>query len=295
MENSNSLASSIRSDSLATLRPLVEQNPLFKSFEGLFQITIIIDANIILRDLLWLVRKRDMPGARSELKELLDSGTVVAVAPTFLKEEICLNIQKLSNERAIPIEDLTLEWEEYSGLITFIEVGKADAAFQDPKDAPYIKLQRQSGHLIYSRDYDIRRMGGQVVPPAVFATLRLYSRHVAVEYTLLAGGQGTLLLSFAMVSGIIKLSRAILPQIKKISRTVLWTAFFLIVCGLLHGPTRQFIKSILPNLQNRARRLGGRLIDEFASLTDEHQKAKKTAEAALAAAKETLAMSNLEQ
>lgn len=295
MEKSNSLTSLIRSDNLAMLRPLIEHSPLFKSIEDLFRITVIVDANIILRDLLWLVRKRDTPGARSEFKELLDSGTVVAIAPTFLKEEISLNIRKLSDERAIPVDVLTLEWEAYIELITFVEVGGADAAFEDPKDAPYIKLQRQSGNLIYSRDSDIRRMGGQIIPPVVFATLRLYSRHVAVEYTLLVGGQGTLLLSFSMVSGLIRLAKAIFPQIKKIPRAILWASFFLIVCSLLYGPARQIIKYILPNLQNKAHRLGRLLIDEFSSLIDEHQKAKRTAEVALATAKDALETANLKR
>jgi len=46
-------ATSIHSENLASLRSLVDQNPLLKHFQGIFQLTVIIDANIILRDLLW--------------------------------------------------------------------------------------------------------------------------------------------------------------------------------------------------------------------------------------------------
>lgn len=68
-------------------------------------------------------------------------------------------------------------------------MGGPDPAFLDPKDAPYIKLQKKSGHLIYSRDTDILRMGGMTAPPILFANLRMYSRQVVIEYALKPEGK----------------------------------------------------------------------------------------------------------
>lgn len=278
-------ATSVRSESLASLRSLVDQSPLFRHFQGIFQLTIIIDANIILRDLLWLTKKRTTPDARSELKELLDAETVLAVAPTFLQEEIVHHIQKFSDERSIPRDVLVSEWEAYKARIRFVDVGGPDPTFLDPKDAPYIKLQMELGHLIYSRDTDILRMGGMTAPPILFANLRLYSRQVAIEYTLKAGGQGTLVVTYALAAAVARFTRAL---VGRVSKHFLWTAALVIVCALIYGPSRQFLKNLLVGLPEKAQRLGGRLSAEFAALADEHEKAKQAAGSALAAAKESI-------
>jgi predicted nucleic acid-binding protein len=278
-------ATSIQSETLVSLRSLVDQSPLFKHFQGIFQLTVIIDANIILRDLLWLTKKRVKPDARSELKELLDAETVLAIAPTFLQEEIVHHIQKFSDERSIPHNVLMAEWETYKARIRFVDVGGPDQTFLDPKDAPYIKLQRQSGHLIYSRDTDILRMGGMTAPPILFANLRLYSRQVVIEYTLKAGGQGTLVVTFALAAAVTKFTRAL---VGRASKGFLWTAALVIVCALIYGPTRQFLKNLVAGLPEKSQRLGGWLSAEFAALADEHEKAKEAAGSALAAAKQSI-------
>ena len=278
-------AASIHSENLASLRSLADQSPLFKHLQGVFQITVIIDANIILRDLLWLTKKRTKPGARSELKELLDAETVLAVAPTFLLEEIAYHIQKFAAERSIPFDVLIAEWEAYKARIRFVDVGGPDPTFLDPKDAPYIKLQRESGHLIYSRDTDILRMGGMTAPPILFANLRLYSRQVVIEYALKAGGQGTLVVSFALAAAVTKFTRTL---VGKVSKRFLWIAALIIVCALIYGPTRQFLKSFLAALPEKAQKLGIWLSTEFTQLADEHERARKAAGSALAAAKESI-------
>jgi predicted nucleic acid-binding protein len=278
-------ATSIQSENLASLRSLVDQNPLLKHFQGIFQLTVIIDANIILRDLLWLTKKRTKPGARSELKELLDAETVLAIAPTFLQEEITYHIQKFAAERSISLDVLKAEWEAYKARIRFVDVGGPDPAFLDPKDAPYIKLQRESGHLIYSRDADIPRMGGMTAPPILFANLRLYSRQVVIEYTLKTGGQGTLVVTFALAAAATKLTRSLVGGI---SKELLWIATLVIVCALIYSPTRQFLKSLIAGLPEKAQKLGVWLSTEFAQLTDEHERAKQAAGSALVAAQQSI-------
>jgi len=219
-------------------------------------------------------KKRTKPGARSELKELLDAETVLAIAPTFLREEITYHIQKFAVERSIPLDALTAEWEAYKARIRFVDVGGPDPAFLDPKDAPYIKLQRESGHLIYSRDTDILRMGGMTAPPILFANLRLYSRQVVIEYTLKTGGQGTLVVTFALAVAVTKFTRSL---VGRISKEFLWLATLVIVCALIYGPTRRFLKNLIAGLPEKAQKLGVWLSTEFAQLTDEHEKAKRAA------------------
>ncbi|MBA5685929.1 PIN domain-containing protein [Rugamonas apoptosis] len=174
-------ASGIRSDVLNDLRPLFETVPMLKMFAGIAQLSLIIDANILMGDLLWMTKKRATAGARTELFELLKAGTIQAFAPTFLIDEMAVNLTREAKRKKISLDALNGVWMEYREFISFVDVGGPDAAFLDPKDAPYIKLQQKIGALIYSRDEHIKMMNGIVVSAAIVASLRIYSRHVVVE------------------------------------------------------------------------------------------------------------------
>lgn len=67
----DSPTSQIRSDSLTTLRPLFENNPTCKALGQIFNMALIVDANIIIRDILWLTRKRKNLASRMEFFEVL--------------------------------------------------------------------------------------------------------------------------------------------------------------------------------------------------------------------------------
>jgi hypothetical protein len=106
-----------------------------------------------------------------------------------------------------------------------------------------------------------------------------------IEYTLKVGGQGTLVVSFALAAAVIKFTRAL---IGRISKRFLWISVLIIVCALIYAPTREFLKNFVVGLPEKAQKLGGRLSAEFAALADEHERAKQAARSALAAAKESI-------
>lgn len=276
-------ASTLRSDSLATLRPLVGPDGLFKMFEGIFQTTFILDANIVLGEVRWLTFKRKSNDARSDLRELLESKTILAIAPSFLKEEMELNLRRMATQHGVAVSILVDHWQALQPLITFMDTGGADSAFMDPKDAPYIKLQRQSGHLIYSRDKDILKMGGETATPAMVASLRIYSRHAVIEYTLKAGGAGAIHLSFGFVVSVFRLARSIAPNARRIPRKIWFTLVLLIACAFLYRPTRQYLVNVLQSISLKSKALGKNVIEQFELSWREHEEAKRTAESALAA------------
>jgi predicted nucleic acid-binding protein len=275
--------SSIRSDSLSALRPLVASNAMLQMFDGIFQTTLIVDANIIMGDILWLAFKRKNSAARSEFRELLDAKTVLAIAPTYLEEEMKSNLLRLAAQKKVKLESLEIHWAEYRALITFLDMGGPDDSYDDPKDAPYIKLQRHSGHLIYSRDSDITRMGGQVASAVLIASMRMYSRRVVVEYTLKIGGTGTLYVSLETVAAIGRLLREIVPSARALPRWVWWAALLTIACALLYRPSRQYLFNIVQALPAKSKGLATRAFDQLASFIAEHETAKREADAAVAA------------
>ena len=54
---------------LAAVRAFVAAEPAFKFLGTLFQVEIIIDANIVISDLLWLTRRRKSATARTKRRK----------------------------------------------------------------------------------------------------------------------------------------------------------------------------------------------------------------------------------
>jgi predicted nucleic acid-binding protein len=259
-----------------------------KQFAPLFQITLVVDANIVLKSILWTLRRREVPHARTEFVELLRSHTVIAIAPTYLAEEMGKKIPELSAMHGVPEIDMHEEWHSIRPMITFIDVGGPDDSFIDPKDAPYIKLQRQTGHLIHSNDRHIKRMGGQVVSPVVMTALRVHARHVAVEYTLKAGGVGSLVVTFETVRMIGHLTKATIKSAKKIPIKVWLVAIGLFVLAISQENVRDWIKNFVTSLPERSRQIANKLSDVVYDLSLSHQHAKESAQRALVAVQDAI-------
>lgn len=274
-------AVAIRSDSLATLRPIIASNALFKAFEGIFQMSLIVDANILLGDIRWMAFKRTDPTARSDLRELLDAKTVLAIAPTYLEHEMQVILRRLADEKGVAFEMLESYWAEYRPHITFIDMGGADSSYGDPKDAPYMKLQRRTGHLIYSRDSDISTMGGRVASAMLVASLRVYSRRAVVEYTLKLTGCGSLYLSFSAISAICRLARQFLPRARTLPKWAWWGLLLLITCAIVYSPSRAYLLNMIRSLPAKSKALGIRAFDQLSTLMEEHETFKRAADSAL--------------
>ena len=76
----HNLVHSIHSNELPKFVAILRQITVFTDHVNFFQVDVILDANSVIRDLLWLVRKRTNPTARTEL---MDYEVVRAHAPWF--------------------------------------------------------------------------------------------------------------------------------------------------------------------------------------------------------------------
>lgn len=274
-------AAGIRSDLLNDLRPLFETVPMLKMFAGIAQLALIIDANILIGDLLWMTKKRATAGARTELFELLKAGTIQAFAPTFLVDEMAVNLSREAKRKKVSLDALNSAWMEYREFISFVDVGGPDAEFLDPKDAPYIKLQQQIGALIYSRDADIKKMNGMIVSAAVVASLRIYSRQVVVEYALKMGGTGCICISFGLIKLMSKFVHAIFGGVRRMPKKFWILALALLLGVLIYPPSRRYLINGINSFSGKAKIIGIEMLDQFAQLFTEHETAKTKASAAL--------------
>lgn len=194
------LVQKVRSDDLPKFAAMLRRFRLPGASADMYRVDVILDANIVIRELLWLARKRTNPTARTELMEVLDCDVVRAHAPFFLVREINENLPEVAEEHRIAVKVLRDLWKDYRNRIRLVAVGGPAKNLRtgDPKDAPYLRLQRKLSYPIVSIDAHIVKMGGRVVQVQLFGALRAYSRHAAVEFHFKISGAGAIFMLGAM-------------------------------------------------------------------------------------------------
>ena len=280
------LVQTIRSDDLPKLAAVLGQIAVFKDHVNVFQVDLILDANIVIRDLLWLARKRTNPAARTELMELMDCEVVRAHAPFFLVRELNVNLPLLAKDNDLDVKLLRALWKQYRKRIRLVPVGgpakTKDVA--DPKDVPYLRLQKKLSYPIASEDPHIAAMGGNVVRIQVFGALRAYSRHAAVEYQFKVTGAGSAIMLAVMAeSGI-----ALLKRIPTLPKPVLWGGVALIGLLLAHPTSRKRILEIGAGLFQGGAQALEATFGALEPLLEEHRAAQQAARLNLTKAQSAL-------
>jgi predicted nucleic acid-binding protein len=204
---------SVPSDELLRLRDLfLNWPPFFRLLEIPPPFRLVIDTNAVVEELLYLVKSRRNPSARTGLQEAIDSGAVVAFAPPKLRDEIAKHLPRLAREGGIPEESLRRAWAGYQSRITFVDVREASAeemsSAVDPDDLPFVYLYRKlDADAVLSRDRDIGEMGAHSVELEVMLCVRDYAREKAPEVTLRAGALVVTVPAFVGAHALIKLLR----------------------------------------------------------------------------------------
>jgi len=280
------LKQAIHSDVLPLLRAFLGEYEIqLSAFFKIFQINIILDANVILAEIRWLAIKRKNPDARSALMEVLECETVKAYAPHFLSDEIEKNVLKIAEEDSVSTEELLSYWNQYKPYIEFIDIEDPTEeelrAAQDPKDLPYIKLQNKVGAMIYSNDPHITAMGGRAIDATIVARLRSYSRSAAVEYSLKFAGASSILITQATVVAAFELTKMLIAQAKKIPPWGIAAGALLVVVAIAHPKTRAYAVSWIESLPQNLGDASKKILEFSAPLIEIHNEAKTDALCAL--------------
>lgn len=160
---------------------------------SLVSVRLIIDANIAIRDLRWMVKSRRNPDALPDTIEISQTGLVELYAPLFLATEVNKYIPTLARESNKEVGWITALWEEYRVHLNFVDTNylppiNDGRELRDPKDISYIQLQQHFQHPILTRNIDIAAMGGHVVSFVVTQRLKSLYRANAVEYQFAIAG-----------------------------------------------------------------------------------------------------------
>ncbi len=188
-KRSNQSGAIIRSDVLKFLRGLESTQ---KIFGPLAEFTIIVDANIIIGDLIWLVCKRKNEIAITELMECIQAGTFVAYVTKQVILEVEKHIPSIALKYKKNAEEFLEEWKSYKKLLKIKTPHKSRVKKyengRDPDDAPTLALSdflKADG--ILTKDYDLEVMGGLCIEISFTGQARSYSRSVAIAATIRVG------------------------------------------------------------------------------------------------------------
>ena len=225
------LQTHIRSEMLGDLRKIEGMKNLLGP---LAQFIVVVDANIILGDLIWLVSKRKNPEAATELVECIKAGTIVAYVARPVLAEVDEHISTIAATKKLPEDALRQEWKIYRKIINvrtprrhLVDRYKGG---QDPDDAPTIalaKMIRADG--ILSKDSDIVAMGGLAIELDFTNRARDYSRKTAIAVTIRCSGGIALIVSWASIEIVLKSAAGFVAWFRKLPACVQIVLFVAVV------------------------------------------------------------------
>ena len=239
------------------------------------QINLIVDANIIIKELIWLAQKRKKENALTRFLEILQTKTLTASAPIYLDDEIKENIPLISEKENIPEDRMYKVWDEYKKYINFVKHQESKKlnilCKRDPKDIPYISLHFQYDYPIYTEDKDISGMGATVINAEFISNFRDYTRHANVEYTIKIVGMGSVVITSEIIKSFFLL-------ISKIPKKILGFIAVVIILLLINKPSRKYILSMLEQAKENAPKIISSFIKTIEPIAQTYRESKNNAE-----------------
>jgi predicted nucleic acid-binding protein len=244
-------AAGIRSDGLVEIREWLESFPeMARHMRRPESARLVLDANVVIKDVRWMVKTRQKVDARSALQEVIASGTIVAFAPSFLNDEVEARLADVAAREEIPLEPLMAAWIEYRRSIRFYEVARPTSATvvdgRDSKDIPYIEVYTQlAADAILTEDPHLANMGARTIKLGIVVSMRDYARAASIELTLKWHGITLVTLGVAVFGELAKLVRSGIAAFRRMPRELQVIAALAILCALLHKPTRDVLLGAL--------------------------------------------------
>ena len=199
----------MRSDYLKGFRAAVKQWKEFESILGVAaQFRVVVDTNVVLGDIMWLCGKRKNPNAKTCLMEVIEAETVEAYAPPELIEEVEEKIPLIAAEKGLDEGQMLEQWKLYKLKLKIREpeTGRVEILQNgvDPDDAFFIALaELVAANGVVSKDNHIEMMGGNRITVECVASLRDYSRAVAINMNIKVSGVVLSGITFAAIRGVL--------------------------------------------------------------------------------------------
>lgn len=282
----------VRSERLNQLREVVDSWETFKPLLGVAaRFTLVVDTNVVLGDILWLVAERRDPTAKTQLMETIEAGTLEVYVPPALIAEVEEKIPLLAEDKGLDVELMHAEWCAYRDKLKIADPD--DEKLQvlrggvDPDDADFIALaQTLMAAGVFSKDKHIGMMGGNTISIDCIAHLRDYSRASAVELNIKVNGIVLSIAGLAVLKSVLEGGKALARCVGAAPDWVKAALLVALAYAAFNPKAREAVASLLnaafSNLRDATPRVLS-LIAEASALASEHRgKAQAHLEKALA-------------
>lgn len=218
-------------------RTFLRSSTVLHEFVPYIRTAIIVDANVILGELRWMVRN---PGKESTLFQLASSKKVIAWVTETIVGEIEEHLMQVVQGRDMPVDDVERAWGTYRELLRILpdteipapEVLESQLRQRDADDVPTLRgLYAFRPDYLISRDNDIRSLQIDAGDPLrLWIDLRDYHTAQSMRVSLEVIGGFIGLGSVGAVYAIFQAAKALgkLPSWIKISLGLLLMAVFTI-------------------------------------------------------------------
>lgn len=236
---------------LASLREIEGMKSLIGP---LAQFSIVVDANILLGDLIWLVGKRKNPQASTEIMECIAAGTIVAYVTRSVFDEVNEHIPNIASDKSLSEDALREEWEAYRRHLKVIapqqELVDCYKDGQDPDDAPTIALEKMLGaDGVLTKDSDIAAMGGMVIELDFTRRARDYSRKTAIAATIKFTGGVGFIVTWAALESVWKAMKAVVVWLRNLPPFVQGVIFVAVIIIAANRRTQDRIVALLGKIE----------------------------------------------
>jgi predicted nucleic acid-binding protein len=164
---------------------LARNSQLVTSIGQFAQFRLVVDANIVIQELVQRVR---FPERGTALEELIRATIVVLHAPRWLATEMESAIPQVASKRKLSEEKLRACWQDFQVLLTWDEtwlLPPEGSGAIDEKDLPYVLLEKAiAADGILSKDRHIERMGGNRLTLDFVFAARQYARASVVTVSI---------------------------------------------------------------------------------------------------------------
>lgn len=228
------------SKEIVTFRRWLDQNPaLLQTIQQFAQFRVVVDANVVVQDLIHKVKFPDR--GNTALQELIQSSVLEVHAPRWLEQDLTSAISQVATRQELSEQQLWDCWPWYKeALIWNEELSDAPASAEiDPKDVPYVVLQKTIGAVgILSHDRHIKKMGGNQLTFEFIMTMRNYARASVVDVGIRVSGA---MLGTVAIGVIRALFSAIATGINRLPSWLKMALIIAAVVAVLHPRTRVWI------------------------------------------------------
>ena len=244
----------VTSDRLTDLRATVDAwKKLNVGLNIAARFRLVVDTNIVLGDLRWLVSRQNGGAVKTSLMEVIEADTIDLFAPPMFFAEVEEKIPLLAATQGLDEIAMLAQWHIYKARIKLSEPDpELVASLQssvDPDDAEFVALEKTiKADGVLSKDPHISTMGGNQVSLDFVFHLRNYSRTTAIEMNIKVGGVRLVITGITAVRVSTELVRALVKSLKTAPEWVKLASFVGILVVLAHPTSRAKIAGILQNL-----------------------------------------------